>query len=118
MSPLVVAGDDFASWQRQMMEEFQEFKDERDREFTEFLKAHWKEMKLLEGIERDKTPKPRVVPKKSQTTEPPQTHPSVATREAPNNSATGSQAATSTGHTGQRKTPQGGVLWASATLSH
>lgn len=62
MSPLVVAGD-FASWQRQMMQEFQAFKDERDREFTEFLKENWRQMRVLEGKERDKTPKPRVVPK-------------------------------------------------------
>lgn len=55
--------DDFASWQRQMNQDFQTFKDERDREFTTFLKAHWREMRLLYGVVRDKTPKPRVAPK-------------------------------------------------------
>ena len=63
MSPWVVAGDDFESWHRQYMQEFQEFKDERDREFLAFLKAHWKEMDTLRGVVRDKTPKPRVIPK-------------------------------------------------------
>jgi len=63
MSPFVFAGDDFASWQRQMMQDFQEFKDERDREFTAFLKAHWREMRLLYGVVRDETPKPNVIPK-------------------------------------------------------
>lgn len=63
MPPFVIAYDDFASWKRQMSQEFQEFKDKRDQEFTAFLKAHWKEMRLLYGVERDKNPKPKVIPK-------------------------------------------------------
>lgn len=62
MSPWAVAGD-FESWYQQQMQDFQEFQDERDREFTAFLKQHWREMRTLKGVVRDKTPKPRVIPK-------------------------------------------------------
>jgi len=66
--------DDMTDWYRQRTQDFQkfqgardrqfqEFKDERDREFTAFLKEHWRKMRLLEGMVRDDTPKPDVIPK-------------------------------------------------------
>jgi hypothetical protein len=65
---------DISDWYRQQTQgfqefegkrdrEFQEFKDERDRQFTAFLKEHWRKMRLLEGMVRDETPKPDVIPK-------------------------------------------------------
>jgi hypothetical protein len=63
MPPFVFAGDDFSSWYQRKMQDFQAFQDERDREFTAFLKAHWRKMRLLYGVVRDETPKPRVIPK-------------------------------------------------------
>ena len=38
------AEDDFAKWKQQTQDSFQEYKDKRDKEFTAFLKMHWKEM--------------------------------------------------------------------------
>ena len=56
------AEDDFAKWKQQTQDSFQEYKDKRDKEFTAFLKMHWKEIDLLKGIERDPEPKPVVMP--------------------------------------------------------
>lgn len=56
------AENDFAKWKKQTQDSFQEYKDKRDKEFTAFLKMHWKEMDLLKGIERDPEPKPVVMP--------------------------------------------------------
>ena len=56
------AEDDFAKWKKQTQDSFQEYKDKRDKEFTAFLKMHWKEIDLLKGIERDPEPKPVVMP--------------------------------------------------------
>lgn len=54
---------DFQKFQGERDRQFQEFKDERDRQFTAFLKEHWRKMRLLEGMVRDETPKPDVIPK-------------------------------------------------------
>lgn len=56
------ANEDFSKWKQQYQDSFQEYKDKRDKEFTSFLKAQWKEMDLLKGIERDKAPKPVKIP--------------------------------------------------------
>ncbi len=56
------AEDDFAKWKQQTQDSFQEYKDKRDKEFTAFLKMHWKQMDLLKGVERDPEPKPVVMP--------------------------------------------------------
>jgi len=42
--------------------EFQEYKDQRDKEFTAFLKANWKAVDIVEGDVRDESPKPVVMP--------------------------------------------------------
>ena len=72
------AEDDFAKWKKQTQDSFQEYKDKRDKEFTAFLKMHWKEMDLLKGIERDPEPKPVVMPvAKPKPIKPPQPTPLV-----------------------------------------
>ncbi|MGB5457843.1 MAG: hypothetical protein WBO16_11190 [Gammaproteobacteria bacterium] len=53
---------EFEQWKRQQRESFQQYKDERDREFTAFLKAHWRAIDLQQGLVLDKKPKPVVVP--------------------------------------------------------
>ncbi len=57
------AESDFEKWQRQRMQNFQQFKDQRDKDFTAFLKAHWRKMRLLRGKVRDKKPKPTRIPR-------------------------------------------------------
>lgn len=63
------ANDEFKQWMQQQShgvqaqkEEFQEYKDKRDQEFTAFLKAHWKAVDIVKGEVRDEAPKPEVLP--------------------------------------------------------
>jgi hypothetical protein len=58
----VQAASEFEQWKMQQQQTFQEYKDERDREFTDFLKKQWKEMELLRGFVRDEAPKPVKIP--------------------------------------------------------
>ncbi len=50
--------DEFEQWQKREQEQFQKFKDERDKAFTEFLKKQWREMQLMQGLVPDVKPKP------------------------------------------------------------
>ena len=59
---LAQAASEFEQWKMQQQQTFQEYKDERDREFTDFLKKQWREMELLRGNVRDETPKPVTIP--------------------------------------------------------
>jgi len=54
--------DEFREWQRREQAAFKQFKDERDREFAEFLRTQWREFDAFRGIKRDPTPKPVVIP--------------------------------------------------------
>lgn len=54
--------DEFREWQRREQAAFKQFKDERDREFAEFLRTQWQEFQSFRGIKRDPTPKPVVIP--------------------------------------------------------
>lgn len=63
------ANDEFLQWKQQQSAAvstekaaFQEYKDKRDKQFTEFLKVHWKAVDLLKGEIRDKEPKPEKMP--------------------------------------------------------
>lgn len=56
------AASEFEQWKMQQQQTFQEYKDERDREFTDFLKKQWREMELLRGFVRDEDPKPVEMP--------------------------------------------------------
>jgi len=54
---------EFEKWLQQEKAVFQEYKDARDKEFTGFLKSQWLEMQTMQGLVRDKTPKPAQIPK-------------------------------------------------------
>lgn len=63
------ADDSFQQWMQQQAQgvaqqkkEFQEYRDERDREFTAFLKAQWKAVDIVAGEKLDEAPKPDVMP--------------------------------------------------------
>jgi len=63
------ANDAFLQWQQQQFngvqaqkDEFQDYKDKRDKEFTSFLREQWKAVDLLKGNVRDEAPKPDVMP--------------------------------------------------------
>lgn len=63
------ANSEFQQWMQQQSQgvdaqkkEFQEYKDKRDKEFTDFLKAHWKAVDIVKGEVRDEAPKPDVMP--------------------------------------------------------
>ena len=63
------AGNDFQQWLQQQSDgvqaqkdEFQEYKDKRDKQFTDFLKSQWKAVDIVKGEVRDEEPKPEVMP--------------------------------------------------------
>ena len=59
----VAQEEDFQKWLKSEADKFQQFKEERDREFTEFLKKEWRGMQLLSGVKQDEKPKPVKLPK-------------------------------------------------------
>ncbi len=63
------ANEEFNQWMQQQTygvqaqkNEFKEYKDKRDKEFTAFLKKHWKAVEIVKGTVRDEAPKPDVMP--------------------------------------------------------
>jgi hypothetical protein len=63
------ANDEFQQWLQQQAggiaaqkNEFQEYKDKRDKEFTAFLKTQWKAVDIVKGEVHDTEPKPDVLP--------------------------------------------------------
>jgi len=56
------AEQSFEDYVNKQFGEFQKFKEERDKEFTEFLKNQWKEFNALRGIDPDPVPKPDKIP--------------------------------------------------------
>ena len=63
------ANQDFQQWMQQQAQgvqqqkkEFREYRDKRDREFTAFLKMHWKAIEIVKGEKLDEAPKPDVMP--------------------------------------------------------
>lgn len=64
IATIVHASDrsEFEKWLTQEKQTFQEYRDKRDKEFTNFLKSQWKEMQTFQGLVRDKTPKPVNLP--------------------------------------------------------
>ena len=72
------ANDEFQQWMQQQSQgvaaqkkEFQEYKDKRDKEFTDFLKVQWKAVDIVKGDIRDEAPKPDVMPVASPVAEVP-----------------------------------------------
>jgi hypothetical protein len=55
--------NEFDQWKQQFLTEFDTYKDEIDRDFSEFLKAEWKKFPTQAGIERDPVPKPVEIPR-------------------------------------------------------
>jgi hypothetical protein len=53
---------DYQKWLQKEQEKYQQFKDERDKEFTDFLKREWKQMQAFHGLVPDETPKPVKLP--------------------------------------------------------
>lgn len=58
----VAQEDDYQKWLKSEEEKFQQFKDARDREFTEFLKKEWRGLQLMAGTVADEKPKPVKMP--------------------------------------------------------
>jgi hypothetical protein len=58
----VAQEEDYQKWLRSEEEKFQQFKEERDREFTEFLKKEWQGLQLMSGKVADDKPKPAKFP--------------------------------------------------------
>ncbi len=63
------ANNEFQQWMQQQSQgvaaqkkEFQEYKDKRDKEFTDFLKSQWKPVDVVKGEVLDEAPKPDVMP--------------------------------------------------------
>ncbi len=54
--------DEYQKWLKKEQEKLQQFKDQRDKEFTEFLKQEWKQMKAFQGLVPDEKPKPVRMP--------------------------------------------------------
>jgi len=54
--------DEYQQWMQRQAQVMEQFKDERDAQFTRFLKAQWKEMAVYKGQVRDKKPKPAKMP--------------------------------------------------------
>lgn len=66
--------DEFREWQKREQATFKQFKDERDKEFADFLRTQWKEFDSFRGVKRDPKPKPTVIPPVAPT-KPPATPP-------------------------------------------
>ncbi len=56
------AQQDYEEWLKKQQEQFQEFKDARDKAFAEFLKKEWQAFELFKGLKPDETPKPVIFP--------------------------------------------------------
>lgn len=54
--------DGYQEYLQQEQRKFQQYVDETDRAFLDFLKKDWKQMEMLDGFVRDEAPKPVEVP--------------------------------------------------------
>jgi len=75
------AQQDYEQWAKKQQDLLQQFKDKRDKAFTDFLQKDWKEFQAFQGLVRDDHPKPKNVPtaKVSDVPPPPATVPKVTT---------------------------------------
>jgi len=60
---LLHAQDDFQKWLEKDQEQFNAFLSEEDKAFSDFLKQEWELFHSAKGTQRDKAPKPVVLPK-------------------------------------------------------
>jgi hypothetical protein len=56
------ASSEYEQWKEAYAGEFKNYKDEIDKEFSEFLKLNWKEFDTKPGVKRDPAPKPVKIP--------------------------------------------------------
>ena len=56
------SSSEYDQWKQTYLNEFENYKDEIDREFAQFLKQKWKKFDTEAGVERDPVPKPDVIP--------------------------------------------------------
>lgn len=57
-----LSADEFEDFARSEVGDFARYRDERDAEFVNFLKAQWVEFEASKGAVRDRVPKPSVIP--------------------------------------------------------
>jgi hypothetical protein len=62
LSSSAQSNDEFEEWQKKEQQSLEQFKDENDREFLDFLEKDWRAFKASRGIVQDKTPKPVETP--------------------------------------------------------
>lgn len=75
--------DEFKEWLGKEQTAFQQFQEERDREFVAFLQKEWKEYRSLQGIHQDTIPKPHVMPVAPVQVPAPKAPPEKIVEEAP-----------------------------------
>jgi len=56
------AQDDYEKFLKQEQQDFNQFLEEEDKAFADFLKKDWEEFKSMNGVVRDKKPKPVKIP--------------------------------------------------------
>jgi len=57
-SAVIIAQDDYQKWLQQEKEKYNQYLEEQDKDFIEFLKNDWDQFKLLSGEKSDQAPKP------------------------------------------------------------
>lgn len=62
-SQTALAQDTYEEWKKQQMQEYQEFKDARDKEFVKMLNDTWKAINSTKAPEFYNKPKPKEIPK-------------------------------------------------------
>ncbi|MDH5484948.1 MAG: hypothetical protein OEY43_06880 [Gammaproteobacteria bacterium] len=53
---------EFDGWMKDEIDAYGQYRDAQDKAFTEFLRLQWKEMKVYQGLQRDRAPKPVRMP--------------------------------------------------------
>ncbi|HEY6951844.1 MAG TPA: hypothetical protein VI758_05520 [Bacteroidota bacterium] len=61
-SSLLYSQDDFEKWKKAETDKYQQWKDERDKAFTEFLKTDWQKFKAFKEQSLYDSPKPKTLP--------------------------------------------------------
>ena len=57
-SAVIIAQDDYQKWLQQEKEKYNQYLEEQDKDFIEFLKNDWDQFKLFSGEKSDQAPKP------------------------------------------------------------
>ena len=54
--------EEFEQWKKQYMGEYAQYREQIDKEFSDFLKQQWEPFDTEEGVVRDEAPKPPEIP--------------------------------------------------------